>query len=353
MMLKRWWLLAPCLLLLAACNGPDGADKPAAKPETTTSGDRSGAISRPPTGEKPLSADVLKSTHWPAARVGDGKASISCDTDYDASGDGERLSNLEYFSVLDAMSSCRERGVVRLRYRGKIDSGFTALVQRVAAMASRMDIDKRILDIDSAGGNVEDAIRAGDSMGASQWNIWVRDDSVCHSACVLILAAGDNRMISGKVGVHRIIRMSSTATSRAELSQELREVHEQMKDYLARNGVDVAVADLMMTVPSRDLRLLADTELQQYGLAGSNAAQDDLERIRLLRKCGEDFVHRKEAFTREFEHRCDAPGEDVAEMGACGRVLRQRFGFPDRHCPSESPLSEYDDNPAKPPAGLQ
>jgi hypothetical protein len=121
-MLKRWWLLAPCLLLLAACNRPDGADKLAAKPETTTSGDRSGAISRPPTGEKPLSADVLKSTHWPPAHVGDGKASISCDTDYDASGDGEPLSNLEYFSVLDAMSACRERGVVRLRYRGKIDA---------------------------------------------------------------------------------------------------------------------------------------------------------------------------------------------------------------------------------------
>jgi hypothetical protein len=147
--------------------------------------------------------------------------------------------------------------------------------------------------------------------------------------------------------VHRIIRMSSTATSRAELSQELREVHDQMKDYLARNGVDVAVADLMMTVPSRDLRLLADTELQQYGLSGSNAAQDDLERIRLLRKCGEDFVHRKEAFAREFEHRCDAPGEDVAAMGACGRGLRQRFGFPDKQCPGESPLSEYDANPAK------
>ena len=352
-MLKRWWWLAPCLLLLAACSGPDSADKPGSKPEITTSGDRSGAISRPPSGDKPLSPDILKSTHWPAAQVGDGKASISCDTDYDASGDGEPLSNLEYFSVLDAMSACRERGVVRLRYRGKIDSGFTALVQRVAAMAARMDIDNRILDIDSAGGNVEDAIRAGDSMGGSHWNIWVRDDSVCHSACVLVLAAGDNRLISGKVGVHRIIRMSSTANSRAELSHELREVHDQMKDYLSRNGVDVAVADLMMTVPSRDLRLLADTELKQYGLSGSNAAQDDLERIRLLRKCGEDFVHRKEAFAREFEHRCDAPGDDVADMGSCGRELRQRFGFPDKQCPSESPLSEYDSNPARRRADLQ
>ena len=341
MKLKAGLLLVLCLVLVA-CQRQTPADEGTAKVEAITSGDRSGAISRPPSGEKPMTLDVLKSTKWPPAHVRSGQASISCDTDYDSSGDGESFSNLEFFSVLDAMSACRERGVVRLRYRGKIDSDFTALVQRVAAMASRMEIDKRILDIDSAGGNVEDAIRAGDSIGASHWNIWVRDDSVCHSACVLILAAGDTRVISGKAGIHRIIRMSSTATSRIELSQELRAVHDQIKDYLARNGVDVAVADLMMTVPSRDLRLLSDTELQQYGLSGSNAAQDDLERIRLLRKCGEDFVHRKEAFAREFDRRCSADDADVDAMNACGRELRQRFGFPDRHCPSESPLSEYD-----------
>lgn len=338
------WFPAVLCLLLAACNrpAPDPAAGAQAPVEAVTSGDRSGAVSRPPSGDKPLTADVLGSTTWPPAQVRAGAASIGCDTDYQAAGDGVPLVNLDFFSVLDAMSACRERGVVRLRYRGKIDSDFTALVQRVAAMAARMEIDKRILDIDSAGGNVEDGIRAGDAIGASRWTIWVRNDSVCHSACVLILAAGDDRAISGKVGIHRIIRMSSTATSRAELNQELSAVHDQMKEYLERNGVDVAVADLMMTVPSRDLRLLSMDELQQYGLVGSNPVQDDLERIRLLRKCGEDFVQRKENFAREFARRCGARGDDVDAMNTCGRDLRQRFGFPDRQCPGESPLSEYD-----------
>ena len=55
--------------------------------------------------------------------------------------------------------------------------------------------------------------------------------------CVFVLGAGDNRMISGKVGVHRIIRMSSTATTRSELNEELRGVYDRVKDYLSRNGV--------------------------------------------------------------------------------------------------------------------
>lgn len=341
-MSKVWPLLVLCFALVA-CNQNAPVAEPVAAPkaETTTSGD-GGAISSPVVAVKPLSADVLKGTKWPAAMLTSGEASVSCDTDYATAGDGAPLVNLEFFSVLDAMSGCRQSGVVRLRYHGKISADFTELVQRVATMAERMEIDKRILDIDSTGGQVEDGIRAGDTIGATHWTVWVREGDVCHSACVFILAAGDNRLISGKVGIHRIIRLHSDATTRAELEQELRAVHDQIKDYLARNGVDVAVADMMMTVPSRGLRLLTAGELQLYGLSGSNPVQDDLERIGLVRKCGEAFVHRKEAFVRAFEQQCAAAGDDVEAMSGCGVTLRQRYGFPDRTCPGESPLSEYD-----------
>ena len=327
--------------LLTGCQREQSAPVEAAS-KGKTSAD-SGAIStpRPATDVLPTPKDVLAGTHWPSAMVGAGDASISCDTDYVA-GDGLPLARLDYFSVLDAMDPCRDKGLVRLHYRGKIDAGFADLVERVAAMAQRMEIDKRILDLDSAGGQVEDAIRAGDAIGNAHWTLWVREGAVCHSACVLILAAGDNRLISGNVGIHRMIRMSSTATTREELNKELRAVQEQMHAYLERNGAALAVADLMMTVPSRDLRMLTQDELRLYGLAGANAVQEDLERIRLLRSCGEDFVRRKEAFMREFGERCARQGEQVEAMNACGRDLRERYGFPDKTCPDETPLSETD-----------
>lgn len=63
-------------------------------------------------------------------------------------------------------------------------------------------------------------------------------------------------MIAGKAGIHRIIRMSSTASSRAELNAELNVVYLRVRQYLERNGVAVAVAELMMAVPNRRLRLL-------------------------------------------------------------------------------------------------
>ncbi len=259
----------------------------------------------------------------------------------DADADAPRqLVDLGYPDFESAMSPCRERGAVRLRYEGKISGDFTALVQRTAAMADRLGIGTRILDIDSTGGRVEDAMPAGDAIAGSHWTIRVRADSICHSACVLVLAAGDDREIAGKVGIHRMVRVGSQATTRAELSQELREVYGEIKEYLERNGASAAVADLMMTVPNRSLRLLSEGELREYGLSGTNAVQDDLDRIILARKCGDDFVKRRDAFMRAYASRCGDAG-DPAAADACALALRGDYGFPDENakCAADGPVA--------------
>ncbi|WP_334177700.1 hypothetical protein [Pseudoxanthomonas sp.] len=324
--------------LADATQAPARQDTPAQQAER---GD--GAVSTGPLAMPAEAPRAGLSTDWPVSKVASGKAWISCQADYNTEeGDGAPLESLAFFSVVDALSPCQKGGVLRLRYQGKIAADFTDLVSRVADIAGRMDIHKRILDLDSAGGQVEDAIKAGDAIGAGGWTIWVREGSVCHSACVFVLGAGDNRLISGKVGVHRIIRMSSTATTRSELNEELRGVYDRVKDYLSRNGVAVAVADLMMTVPNRRLRLLSKDELQEYGLDGTNAAQDDLDRLQLMRRCGDDFVLRRDAFMRSFDGQCKAAGKGLDDMQACGLALRTKFGFPDAKCPADSPLSEFD-----------
>lgn len=342
-MLKIPMLLAACIAL-AGCNAE--APAPASvERKVATSGDGGanfGAVSVDEPAANTAIPDIASTTDWPALQLTSGDASISCDLDYEAAGDGEALANLEFFSVLDAMSACQQPGVVRLRYRGKITADFAALMERVSAMADRMEINRRVLDIDSSGGQVEYAMRAGDGIAESGWTIWVREDAICHSSCVLVLAAGDNRLVSGKVGVHRIIRLRSEAATRAELNREIRDVHAKIEEYLSRNGVAVAVADLMMTVPNRGLRLLTADELMQYGMLGINAAQDDLDRIRLARKCGEDFVRRRDNFFRTFDRQCVAPTQDVEATNTCGLELRESFGFPDNRCRGDSPLSEHD-----------
>lgn len=315
--------------------------------EAVTLGNHAGATGDAKVATSAPRTDFLQDTYWPAAKLESGQASISCDYDYAKQGDGTAITSLEFFSLVDALSDCQPSGVVRLRYKGTINGGFTELIQRVSAMATRMDIDTRILDINSTGGHVEQAIRAGDTIAESNWDIWVREASICHSACVLILAAGDTRSIAGKVGIHRLIRDQSNANTRAELDAELKATSLQVHEYLGRNGVATAVADLMMTIANHDLRLLSDDELKQYGLAGTNAAQDDLDRIKARRKCGEEFVRRKDAFGQAFNRQCMEPGKAFESRDECGLALRKRFGFPDRKCAVESPLSEYDRDPQR------
>ena len=353
-MKRQRWLPATFAVLvafLAAACTQDDAPAPPTTPTTQTAADNSadfGAVSVdvPPSPRRRV--DIAGTTEWPDAKLESGTASIACGTDYLIDGDGKPFADLGFLTVLDAMEPCKDAKVVRLRYRGRIAGDFTTMVERVANMSERMGISQRILDIDSSGGQVEDAIRAGDAMADADWTIWVREGAVCHSACVLLLAGGDERLISGAVGIHRIIRIESEATTRAELSEELSEVHEAMKAYLARNGASVSIADFMMTVPNRSLRLLTTQELGAYGLTGRNAAQEDLERIKLVRRCGLDFMRRQDAFFSAFDHQCVHVEQGVDAINACGLALRPQYGFPDDTCPDDSPLAALDPLPAAP-----
>ena len=326
----RWTFHLLCLLLISCNRAPAPAQ---------TNG---GPLEAPaPVVQRKEQAQI----DWSPVRLEAGDAWVDCSADY-RQGDGRPVLSLAYLDLRNTLQDCRTSGLVRLRYKGKVSASFAALAERTGKVANDLGIGKRILDIDSGGGSVEAAMRAGDAIGENDWTIWVRGDSVCHSACVLLLAAGDMRVIVGPVGVHRMIRVKSTATSRKELGEELRRLSDELRNYLERNGASIEVYDLMTTVPNRTLKILTDAELEQFGLAGANAVEDDLDRIRLARRCGIEFLQRRDTFRRAYEAQCvqpaDAANQDVADINTCGLTLRTRYGFPDPKCPVESPMAELD-----------
>lgn len=321
-----------CLLLATACSRA---------PDAQTSASTEAMEAPAPVVQRKPQAEI----DWSPVRLEAGDAWVDCGADY-RRGDGRPVLSLAYIDLRGVMQDCRATGLMRLRYKGKVTASFAALAERAGKVAGDLGIGKRILDIDSGGGSVESAMRAGDAIGENDWTIWVRGDSVCHSACVLLLAAGDMRVIVGPVGIHRMIRLRSTATSRKELGEELRRISDDLRNYLERNGASIEVYDLMTTVPNRTLHILTDRELEDFGLAGSNAVEDDLDRIRLARRCGTEFLRRRDSFRRAYEAQCvepaDAARQDVADINACGLALRTRYGFPDPQCPVESPMAELD-----------
>ena len=74
--------------------------------------------------------------------------------------------------------------------------------------------------------------------------------------------------------------------------------------------------------------------------------EDDLNRIRLARRCGTDFLQRRDAFRRAYEVQCvqtvEAETQDIDQINQCGLALRGQFGFPGAQCADESPMAELD-----------
>src|SRR3546814_17870653 len=63
---------------------------------------------------------------------------------------------------------------------------------------------------------------------------------------------------------------------------------------------------------------------------------DDLDRIILARKCGDEFVKRRDAFLRAYASQCRVGGGKVA-VDACALSLGDEYGFPDARCTADGP----------------
>ena len=186
----RSLLLLLCLAMVA-CQREAPVEAPSTIVDMPATTELGGAISGGVTPSPAPKAPGLEGTQWPPVELTSGEAWVNCSVDDVGGEQGVALTDLSFSRVVDALTPCEEAGVLRVGYSGKIGADFTALVERVANAAGRLKISRRLLDLDSSGGHIEDAMKAGDAIGASQWTLRVGEQAICHSSCVLILAAGD------------------------------------------------------------------------------------------------------------------------------------------------------------------
>ena len=163
MPILRACLLLACLSAMAGCDR-QAAPAPAEQIQTQTvaSPEEGGAVSRAPVIASPAPAPATvvappaRTPDWSPVQLGSGQAWIDCGLDY-RQGDGEALTSPTRANLRHLLEPCRAGDVLRVRYRGKIASDFTVLVERVTRVADSLGIESRVLDLDSTGGQVEDA----------------------------------------------------------------------------------------------------------------------------------------------------------------------------------------------------
>jgi hypothetical protein len=137
----------------------------------------------------------------------------------------------------------------------------------------RMDDPNIIIrvDLNSNGGDVDAALKIGRIMRKTIAMVAVvPPNSICASACVFVLAGAANRIVTGKVGIHRPYDPDNTNISAKSQKQKYYRLAKKIKDYLSEMNVQPKLYDDMIYISPENIKILSTNELQLYGLGGND-----------------------------------------------------------------------------------
>jgi ATP-dependent protease ClpP protease subunit len=124
------------------------------------------------------------------------------------------------------------------------------------------------INVNSKGGNLHSAMDIGRII-RKRWNtsvVSVGPDSECYSACVFILAAGEQRVREGKIGIHRPYAEKPNKNSEST-AQWFDKLTTDAKTYLKEMRVRESLFDDMISIPPEQMHIFqSDREMDRYGL---------------------------------------------------------------------------------------
>lgn len=144
---------------------------------------------------------------------------------------------------------------------GNIKKGDFVAVQSLAKPNTRL-----FVQLNSQGGEVDEAIRIGRLIREKEATVFVQEKNTCVSACVFILAGGVQRSVAGKVGIHRPYLEIDMAKTDAEQKYNYAKIEADIKSYLKEVNIPSSLYDQMLRISPDRVRYLNATELQDTGL---------------------------------------------------------------------------------------
>ena len=183
---------------------------------------------------------------------------------------------------------------------------------------------KYILQLDSDGGDVDAALAIGRFIRNIKlpvknvhFEVMVTGRERCYSSCVFILAAGADRTVWGKVGIHRPYFVQLDSKYSAEEIRRIRLAqNKSIKEYLSEMDVAESLLDAMLAIPAEQLKVLTLNELTQYRLVGPDANYEEKRTSENAREwflSSAEYRKRNAVVTAE----CDALGYATEEHTKC------------------------------------
>lgn len=167
-------------------------------------------------------------------------------------------------------------------FRGTIESGDSNKLKNVInnykskAPKSGCILPGFTLILGSNGGDVREAIKMGDLVRKEKLTVNVHK-SGCSSSCVFILAGGIDRLADDHtVGIHRPYFVELKTKSELEARKARESLITDIKSYLVRVDVSLALLDAMLSIPPNQIKTLSSEELIAYRLVGRDATDEEM-----------------------------------------------------------------------------
>lgn len=200
-----------------------------------------------------------------------------------------------------------------LEVSGTIDSTALKKIQKVfeETRESRKDINGKRVTLNSLGGDVASAMVIGRIFRQERMPVFIERGSVCASSCIFILAGATQRIISGRVGIHRpFFKSTSQALTPNEMKISYAHELDNIREYLREMNVSQNLVDDLLFVAPDKVRYLSPIELINYGITEVDPVEREVLDVEEAQKLGlERFEYmRRKAFA---ERACRSGNEYV------------------------------------------
>ena len=205
---------------------------------------------------------------------------------------------------------------------GDINSSTVEKVRRLlelthdAAVQHKTDADFAWgFELDSQGGSVAAAMAIGRLFRKERVWVTVPYWAQCHSACVLILVGAVNRLIFGKVGIHRpFLEVPQQEVTPEIIRVSYQHMLQDLRTYFSEMDISEQLADDMLRIEPSNIRLLNDAALVRYGITPTDPIEQETMDLQDAQFWG--INDRQEYIRRKSFAATTCPG---------------RFGVPDIH----------------------
>lgn len=177
-------------------------------------------------------------------------------------------------------------GPVSVLIKGRIEPGDVDKFKSFLLKPGHLTAYANYVWLDSIGGDLLEAMKFADLFEKSSISVVVGPEGKCYSACFMMFAGAADRWLYtfGELGVHQV-SVNSPQADRAQRKEMAASIANDLRRYLALQGIPPTLIDKMMDTPAFDMTIIDTLMLKRMGwLRGLASRPSFLEAVE--KACG-------------------------------------------------------------------